>query len=369
MALKTIIFWYNYPPVVTAELIVELARLNNNRVILVTFSDFTTTRKSIGWTKLSHPDLEVVDLSDKQNVGEHITELLNISDSHHVFNGFQSRSFKEVISSFKKRDNLKFDIILERPNFTAPAIRLKKVYFFIKYSLLFFQYRNSLSRVLAVGQSAVSFYQGCLFTKNKIAHYLYTPNQKNRPIKLKNYMNSQAVHFLYVGRIKYSTRGVDLLKEFPRLKGNWKLDIVGDYGEDYDNLYTTISAHDRIDFLGKWPMDKVVEQMQKYDVILAPSRYEGWNLNVNEAFHAGVPCICTPYSGSNHLVERGRFGYVVKRSEFIACCQSIINDPEKLEVLNDNLVNFRNQFSKANLSLYLEDLFSNASYRTKPEWL
>lgn len=49
----------------------------------------------------------------------------------------------------------------------------------------------------------------------------------------------------------------------------------------------------------------------EHDVLLKLARFEGLGLGVLEAFHVGRPCVVTPYSGAEGIVEHGVNGLVV----------------------------------------------------------
>ena len=182
-----------------------------------------------------------------------------------------------------------------------------------------------------------------------MSQYIYTNNSEIEKVKFGKEQNEDSLRMLFVGRCQYSTRGVDLFKQVGQLKGSWTLDIVGDYGRDFSDLHRHLSVHRRVNFIGRWSMDKVVKSMAAYDVVLIPSRYEGYNLNIVEAFYAGVPCICTPNSGSNELVTSGGFGICVPRNRFLETCQHIINNRSELIEMKRNLIEYRTRFNRESL--------------------
>jgi len=51
--------------------------------------------------------------------------------------------------------------------------------------------------------------------------------------------------------------------------------------------------------------------MARHDLLVLPSLFEGQALVVLEAMKCGLPVLVTPNTGSAHLVEEGRNGFVV----------------------------------------------------------
>jgi hypothetical protein len=81
----------------------------------------------------------------------------------------------------------------------------------------------------------------------------------------------------------------------------------------------TVAVHDPAD-AGSLGADRVVgglspEQMaalyREHDVLLKLSRFEGFSLPPMEAFHCGVPCVITPFTGSEAWARHGGNALVV----------------------------------------------------------
>jgi O-antigen biosynthesis protein len=94
------------------------------------------------------------------------------------------------------------------------------------------------------------------------------------------------------------------------------------------------------------PADRVVggfghEQMAalyaESDVLLKLSRFEGLGLPPLEAFHAGVPCVVTPYGGHVDYVKDGRNGVLVDFDDeagTAAVLDRLAGDRDRLEALS-----------------------------------
>jgi glycosyltransferase involved in cell wall biosynthesis len=126
--------------------------------------------------------------------------------------------------------------------------------------------------------------------------------------------------FIYSGSL-IARKGVDLLaRAFAQValtRHNIQLDLIG-IGELEPMLRQEFAAvSDRVRFLGfrDWPELPAVYQTA--DILVAPSRYDGWGLVVPEGLAAGLPVIGTDRMGAViDLLRPGHNGWQVPAGEF-----------------------------------------------------
>lgn len=122
--------------------------------------------------------------------------------------------------------------------------------------------------------------------------------------------------FLYSGKLN-RRKGIDLTlkvaeKIFPR-NPNFRLLLAGDgplrpYAESVAAKFSN-----QIDVLGFVPWDRLPEVYARAKVLLAPSRYDGWNLAVPEGLAAGLPVVSTDQTGAAlDLIRHGENGWIVR---------------------------------------------------------
>jgi len=120
---------------------------------------------------------------------------------------------------------------------------------------------------------------------------------------------------LFVGFISYR-KGVDLLFEaWPRIissRPNARMILIGptedpslDISQNssveksfFQQVMETVASlpfSERIAFLGE--VNNIEKYMMAADLLILPSRHEGWGNVVAEAMACGLPCIVTPYKG------------------------------------------------------------------------
>lgn len=73
--------------------------------------------------------------------------------------------------------------------------------------------------------------------------------------------------------------------------------------------------------------------MSEYDVLVLPSRYDGWGVVVNEALMAGVPVICSDQVGASAVVEKWQCGSIFASEDLpdlVSKLENLLNHPELL---------------------------------------
>jgi glycosyltransferase involved in cell wall biosynthesis len=116
--------------------------------------------------------------------------------------------------------------------------------------------------------------------------------------------------------------------EFPGLR----LEIAGTgpQREDLEIEIGRLGLAGRIRFLG-WQQD-LRPIFRSWDIFAMPSLDEGLPIAVLEAMAQGLPIIATSVGGLPELIEDGRTGYLVPRSDVAAlarCLRLLILDPER----------------------------------------
>ena len=104
------------------------------------------------------------------------------------------------------------------------------------------------------------------------------------------------LRIIFVGSL-IRTKGMDLLQEAAqRLHAQGCKITVDIYGPGDVNLITPNGAS--IHYRGKIPFGQAQCVIAQYDLLVLPSRYDGWGVVVNEALCAGVPVVCSDTTGA-----------------------------------------------------------------------
>jgi len=118
-----------------------------------------------------------------------------------------------------------------------------------------------------------------------------------------------------ISRLMHVKKGQDLLIEaVSRLGGHAEVDFVGDGGSlDYlKRLAEARGVGKQVRFLGKRSPQWIGRHLCGYDLLVQPSRYEGFGLTVAEAMAARVPVLVSAGQGPAEITCEGRFGWLFR---------------------------------------------------------
>ncbi len=139
--------------------------------------------------------------------------------------------------------------------------------------------------------------------------YNYVDVELFKPLKLKKKDKS----VLFIGRLTREKNLFNLIKAFKDLDG-FTLDIIGK-GPLEDKLKQTTKELDvKINFLGRFPNNKLPEIINQYQIFILPSYYEGNPKVLLEAMSCGTPCIGTNVIGINNIIKHKKNGYLCDHS-------------------------------------------------------
>ena len=80
------------------------------------------------------------------------------------------------------------------------------------------------------------------------------------------------------------------------------------------------------------PHERVLAEIERHDVLVLPSLFEGFGLVILEAMSRGVPVIATSHTAGRDLISDGCNGYLVPITSSVAIAQKLeemIRDPER----------------------------------------
>lgn len=169
--------------------------------------------------------------------------------------------------------------------------------------------------ILAVSHFAVDYYTRLGVHKEQIYPFGYFRASARLQTAPEASRRQERTEVIFVGQL-IRRKGLDILleamqplfAEYPHLY----LTVIG-AGEDLLALQALIrkaGIEGRISFIGVLPAEQIQARVSTADVLVLPSRWDGWGMVVNEAFYAGVPAIVSDRCGASDLVQNGKNGYV-----------------------------------------------------------
>lgn len=123
--------------------------------------------------------------------------------------------------------------------------------------------------------------------------------------------NASTVRIVQVGRLVHDIKGQDLL-----LHALYKLVADGGHGpvtvdfigtgssqEYLQEMVNRLSLNGRVSFLGERSRDWIYEHLAEYDLLVQPSRSEGFGLTILEGIAAGLPVIASDHAGPKEILQ------------------------------------------------------------------
>lgn len=145
-------------------------------------------------------------------------------------------------------------------------------------------------------------------------------------------INKEDFNFLFVGNINYA-KGIDILiNAFTQIKSkDVKLIIAGAKGDAFELL----RKDKRIQYVGKLNQHELNLLYHNCDVLILPSRLDGFGMVVTEAMATGTPVIVSTHTGAKDLVIDGINGWTFQDGDVLALKNAMINIYENRVKLND----------------------------------
>ncbi|EJF08302.1 glycosyltransferase [Pontibacter sp. BAB1700] len=223
----------------------------------------------------------------------------------------------------------------------------------------YFKYFN---KIFAIGHHALDWYNKFCVSSSKIVPFIYCVAE--RPIILMTYDCSQHVKFLFAGQL-IKRKGLDLLlKSMVSLPNdNYELNIIGD-GKERHSLESFALLHNiRSTFHGTKKNKETIAEMESCDVLILPSRHDGWGAVINEALMAGMFVICSENCGAKELIHSGFNGLVFshnKKGDLELSIQFCVRNIEKIRTERYNRLEWSKSINGKSVAKYmLESLVSD----------
>ncbi|WP_157742031.1 glycosyltransferase family 4 protein [Pseudomonas sp. NS1(2017)] len=190
--------------------------------------------------------------------------------------------------------------------------------------------KGRMTGVFSISSKAIAQYSNAGIEKNKLFPFGYfiPALERHSPAPPDARIADTPLSVVFVGAL-IARKGLDVLVEaVSRSNAPVTLDAYG----PGDPSAFAFDNH-TLRFRGTIPFGETQNVVSTYDVLVLPSRYDGWGVVVNEALCAGVPVICSDQVGARALVEKFGAGAVFD-AENTQALASLLNslsaNPERL---------------------------------------
>jgi glycosyltransferase involved in cell wall biosynthesis len=185
-----------------------------------------------------------------------------------------------------------------------------------KYFLDRYSEGRNLNFILAMGQLGVQWFKSAGYDSSRIFPFCYVTE---RPVVTSGERRQSGEHHpfrvLFLGQVisrKDGITGIRALARLPSLE--WEFDVIGN-GPDlsrWKREAATSGVAGRIRFLPAVGNKMIGGLLEEADLLLLPSRRDGWGAVVNEALMCGVPVVCSDNCGAADLLREPWRGSLFK---------------------------------------------------------
>jgi len=190
-----------------------------------------------------------------------------------------------------------------------------------KYDAL--RFRARVNFILGIGNIGVEWFRKSGYMYNRIfpfGYFVETPSLQNT-CSNQVAVPTKSFDLIFVGQIIFRKGWDVLLYALHDLKGlKWRLHVVGD-GVDRDKfvkLCARLGLTDSVHLYGALPNSEAMNLICKSDLLVLPSRWDGWGAVVNEALMCGVPAVCSDKCGAADLLDGHERGEVFSSNSILA---------------------------------------------------
>lgn len=383
MNIRNLICWYGTPPQVSAGGAVASAKQWPGKVVFLCDRPLSAFRKEVGWEDCEYPGVEMIYLSESSDPEQCVRQLVAKNpNAIHLYSGMicQGKSWRYLETYVMMEADTPIILASELPGIWGNWYHqlLRYLFLGVKNRKIVKKYGHRINALLPYGLTGVKKFHHYGWPREKLFPYMYCPRFAFLPSPPNH---DGPVRFVYIGRFRFSTKGVDLLmKAFDALSGkNWTLDLVGGHGEQRRQVIKWAERHPQVTFKGFCPSHEIIGLLQKYDVAIVPSRFDGWNPIPNEAAAAGIGVIASDAAVSDEITTASQAGIVFRAGDAIAlqhCIEQVLEQPELCETWKQKICAYRKKIAPETVGSYLNEIlqyvadgYDNTSSRPQCPWL
>jgi glycosyltransferase involved in cell wall biosynthesis len=295
-------FWLNMLSPHLSVLVRALAAMPHQTVTVVAEGELTEQRKAIGW---GAPDCSPARVVVRPKAVE-LESLIGERDGPaavHILGGLQRGTLNRQVFPRLAQTEAMLGLLSESGDNRGLLGLARRAKYYLDRPLV----AKDLGFILAMGQLGVGWFEAAGYDAVRIFPFAYVTE---RPV-LAVGGNEEAkergpFRILYLGRILRLKDGITAIRALQRMSAHaWRLDVIGD-GPDlprWEKAAAESGVSERISFRAAVDYAMIGGLLQNVDLLLQPSRADGWGAVVNEALMSGVPVICSDNCGAADLLR------------------------------------------------------------------
>jgi glycosyltransferase involved in cell wall biosynthesis len=296
-------FWTHIPSPHQAAYIREVAK--SHAVTVIADQRINAEREALGWVK---PDLGRAEVVVASNSSLALALAHAGGDPIQLLSGYRGCAMSSLVLRAAAH-NARIGILAEAGDFRGISGVLRKA----RCCWDVARNRPRVDFVLAMGSLGETWWAGSGFRGDRIFPFGYVV-EAPRTIQAPSMRAESPFRLMFLGRL-VECKGLELLLSALALckRQAWQAAFVG--SGPLESSCRKRAAHTgiagRIAFVPSLPYDEAMKLLAQADLLVLPSRYDGWGAVVNEALMRGVPVICSSACGASDLIQYPWLGSVV----------------------------------------------------------
>ncbi len=360
-----IVFWQRIVSPHMAGLVRELARRGHN-ITYVAERPMSVARASMGW---GAPDVAPANLEFAPDAATMCALLESMPrDAVHICQGLRGNGPIRAVQQVLAARRLRHWVIMETVDDVGGAGLAKRWL----YKALLKKFLKTGEGILAIGGGMPSWLTARGVPEAKIVPFAYFLPEAVTAVAAAE-VPVRPFRIAFVGQLIELKRVSDILTALEYLKNAApppELWIIGD-GPDASSLQK-LGAQllpERIHWWGMLPLRRVPEVISQVDLLILPSRHDGWGAVISEALMLGTPVICSDRCGAAVAVKASGVGGVYPMGNIEALTNLIFTTFQKGQITHERRSALRDWASVLGSvcgAAYLDDVIQSYEQKTSP---
>lgn len=312
------------------HLLRALGKTPGTNLKVVTAYEELEERKAQGWSK---PDLDGLDVIPLSRGNWFLTGLSLIKDNPdavHLFNGLWADGRLFLLLLYAVWKNRKVGLVTEpfgdtQDGYLSDQIKIKG-WLLAKLRPLCYGIAGKLlgervAPIFAISPKAfVQFVQAGFLERNIYPFGYFIPAHQHSGGAIQADPKG-ILRIIFVGAL-ISRKGIDIIARVASLCHEKNIPVRFDvYGPGKPDSLLAESPNVR--YCGTIPFGRAQEVIADYDLLIVPSRYDGWGVVVNEALQQGVPVLASKNAGASALVAKSGAGAIFNPESIVELSEII----------------------------------------------
>jgi glycosyltransferase involved in cell wall biosynthesis len=302
MRRERVVFWLGELSPHQSSYIGSLATLLPGIAIIGVFEGpLKRERRTLGWQEPELGHVEIHNSPDTRLIEDLV--LKNPEGSVHIFGGLRLPMVRRALRICASTEAL-IGVLSECRRWSGWLGKMRLLHSVLVEK----RYRQRIDFVLAIGHLGVRWFQLCGYPVEIVFPWGYFVENDTcsgvQPVQHRKY-NTHA-NLAFVGQC-ILRKGIDtLLRALAVLpRDAWSLQVIGEGMQRrcLERLARKLGIAPYVSFVGVKMNSEVRCMLEQSDLLVLPSRHDGWGAVVNEALMSGVPVVCSDQCGAADLIR------------------------------------------------------------------